>query len=219
MRIAPPALALATGLLAIAPLSHAGISGRGLQWEFVRFGPLNGPSPVPGDAWYTFDLYFTAGSASAQISGMNMGITSITPYFLATDGTVFNHPFGGDGPPNPVFLPAFPALEFDTYLALGDTLPAFVGGSVDLSGNGGMLRGAWFTQPPIELLANERLRILRVTVGDDTTFLGGSGSQLEVNFVGFEQVFSIPPVQSVPTPGGALALGLASLVAARRRRG
>lgn len=221
MRIAPSAFMLAAGLLAIAPLSHAGISDGRIEWQFVRYGPLGGPTPIPVDFAYTLDLYFVAGDQGAAVNGVNMGYAAdplFDPNFLLTNGTVYNHAFGGDTPPNPALIPAFPALEFDTYLALGDRPVTTVTNSVDLTGNNnGELRATWFTIPPIELDPFERLRLLRVTVSDDATFLGGNGSQLEIGFVGFERTYAIPR-SIVPTPASIATLGFASLVAARRRR-
>lgn len=41
-----------------------------------------------------------------------------------TSGSFYQNPFGGDGPPAPVLIGAFPQLEFDTYFGIiGDGSP------------------------------------------------------------------------------------------------
>lgn len=217
------AIAIVAGTVSLSTLAHAGVSGRGFSWEFVRYGPVNGPSPIPGDAWYTFDLFFNAGSSAARVNGFNMGFAAnpgFDPNVILTDGVIFNHAFGGDAAPNPALIPAFPALAFDTYLAMGAQPISFVPGSTDLTGivvdGVRELRGTWFTQPPIDIAAGDSLFVGRFTVDADATFLGGNGSTIEVGFDFGVQTFAVG--NAIPTPGAFALMGLGGLVAARRRR-
>jgi len=53
-----------------------------------------------------------------------------------SSGSIYQHSFGGNTPPNPALVAAFPDLAFDTFVAGGslDITPMIVGGAVDLGG-------------------------------------------------------------------------------------
>lgn len=211
-------IALTAGL-AVAGSALAGIQGRGFRWAEVNNGGVSDASGANLTGFRTFDLFLDAGSEAMSVNGFNMGtaaVPGLAPYRIFTDGTVFNHAFGGNSSPNPALVPAFPALAFDTYLAVGNGAFADVPGSVNLTGAGGEFIGTWFTQPPQVVAAGGSLFAGRFTVSDDTTFLGGNGSAIEVGFTGFEAVFQIS--NAIPTPGAFALMGLGGLVAARRRR-
>ncbi|MBX3352191.1 MAG: hypothetical protein KF684_04600 [Phycisphaeraceae bacterium] len=224
MRISPSALSLVAGLLAIAPLSHAGVGvyGRGFSWAQVDNGGISDGSGANLSNFLTFDLFLNAGDQSMSVNGFNLGTAAnpnLAPYRIFTDGAVFNHALGGNSSPNPALFPAFPALAFDTYLAVGNGAYADVPGSVNLSGANGEFIGTWFTQPPQVVAAGGSLFVGRFTVSDTATFLGGNGSAIEVSFTGFEEVFKVPRVRSEPAaPGAAGVLALGAFAATRRRR-
>ena len=211
-------IALTAGL-AVAGSALAGIQGRGFRWAEVNNGGVSDGSGANLSGFRTFDLFLDAGSASMSVNGFNMGtaaVPDLAPYRIFTDGAVFNHAFGGNSSPNPALVPAFPALAFDTYLAVGNGAFSDVPNSVNLTGANGQFIGTWFTQPPQVVAAGGSLLVGRFTVSDNTTFLGGNGSAIEVGFTGFEQVFSIG--NAIPTPGAFALMGLGGLVATRRRR-
>ncbi len=50
-----------------------------------------------------------------------------------SQGTFYQDPFGGDGPPNPALISIFPTLEFDTYVGIiGDITGGLPGSATDL---------------------------------------------------------------------------------------
>ena len=72
-----------------------------------------------------------------------------------TAGSFFNHPGGGDGPPSPAIVGAFPSAAYDTHVSSGIPLmgPAIIGG---YSGTGAAMVGvgpdfnvAWGPVTPI----------------------------------------------------------------------
>ncbi len=45
--------------------------------------------------------------------------TQIAPLLVEAPGSFYQHPFGGDLPPHPALVEAFPSLEFDTFVGIG----------------------------------------------------------------------------------------------------
>ena len=210
------ALVSIAGIALASAVASAGPAGFGaLSFVEVDNGGVSDGTGANLASFRTFDLFWenTSGD-TALVNGVNMGFApnpALDNYFLRViGGTVFNHAFGSDVPPNPGLFPAFPALEFDTYLMLGDATIAVVPDSVDLTGaSNGEIRGVWFTQPPLAVANGESLRLLRLTVSDSTEDIRG---RIQIGFTDGVRDFFIP----APGAAGVLALGV--FAATRRRR-
>lgn len=204
--------------LSVAAMScaaNASVFGR-VTFAEVNNGGVSDGSGANLASFRTFDLFWqNTSGGDVLVNGVNMGFApnpSFDEYFIqVVGGTVFNHAFGGDTAPNPALIPAFPALAFDTYLAMGDQSVSVVPNSVDLTGaNNGEIRGVWFTQPPLQIANGDSFRFLRITVSDSTEDIRGL---IQIGFSDGVRDFV------VPAPGAAGVLALGAFAAARRRRG
>ena len=234
----------AAAALAVAASAQAAVTG--VIWRAVdNTVGAPGSDGFAGAQWnaltqYTFDLILM-GDAGQRVNGVNMGdanFPNAAPFALYTNGTIFNHPFGSNVR-STAFEPApgFNAIQYDTYVALGD-VPAgnisFAGGA-NLTGAGGVLRATWFTTENATLDANGEMRIMRVTVGyaggaPEGAFLGTLGvggleagsnqSSIEVGLPGgvLTSLVVGNAFELVPTPGATALFGLAGLAGLRRRR-
>jgi hypothetical protein len=233
-------LSSAAALTVVAGLANAGV-GFGLQWVEIDNSSAN-PAADPGGAanwnaqpaWRTFDLLLT-GAAGTQFNAVNLGFApnpAQEPYFLFTDGAIFNYPPPGGGDVQSGFEGFFNLTRFDSYVDLGDlnangAAPSQIGLlGVDLNGaagsvngiDGRVIRGTWFEFPPNSAVldANGEARLLRMTVSADAEYLGGNGSSL---FIGTDSGgVALEIANAIPTPGAVALMGLGGLVAARRRR-
>ncbi len=235
-------------LLAAAGVANAAVTG--VTWRVVGDPSMPhagnpGSDNIAGATWnalnqYTFDLILL-GDAGQRVNGVNMGDSSApaaTPYFISTNGTVFNHALGGNTRSgNFENIPGFNAIRYDTFVALGSDVPgpaiSFAGGT---SLNGPTMRSTWFTTDNAVLDANGEMRIMRVTVGyangfnpyTDGGFLGTVGvigqagndaSTIEIGLPGGAlQVLTVGNAFEIPAPGAAALMGLAGLAGIRRRR-
>lgn len=204
----------AAALTVVAGLANAGMSQAWLSFEVVDNGGISDGSGANLAGTTTYDLFWNNfGSEAIGVNGFNLGTAAqpgLAPYRMFYTGTVFNHAFGSDTAPNAALIPAFPALAFDTFYAVGNGAVSFVPGSAAQT-NGEVL-GTWFTQPPVQVAAGERLRFMRLTINGGELDL--VNSSMEVGFANNTTgVFTF-----VPTPGAAALLGLGGLVAGRRRR-
>ena len=231
----------AAAALAVAASAQAAVTG--VVWRSVdNTVGAPGTDAFAGAAWnaltqYTFDLILQ-GDAGQRINGINMGDSNFpnaAPFALYTNGTVFNHPFGGNTQSATEF-PPFNAMTYDTFVDLGGTqaTPAisFAGG-VALTGP--TLRATWFTTDNTVLDANGEMRIMRVTVG----YAGGAPADAFLGTLGIGGLEAGVPQSSievglpagvlttlvvgnafelVPTPGATALFGLAGLAGLRRRR-
>jgi hypothetical protein len=233
-------------LLALAGAANAAITG--VTWRPVDNTVGNpGGDSFAGATWnamtqYTFDLVLL-GDAGQRVNGVNMGDSAApgaTPYFISTNGTIFNHSFGGNTR-SAAFeaVPGFNAIQYDTYVALGSSAP---GPAISFAGGASLthptMRATWFTTDEALLDANGEMRIMRVTVGyangfnpyTDGGFLGTLGipgqgvgtdqSSIEVGLPGgaLQQLVVGNAFEIVPAPGAAALMGLAGLAGIRRRR-
>ncbi|MBL0922364.1 MAG: hypothetical protein IBJ10_09590 [Phycisphaerales bacterium] len=225
-----------------AGVANAAVTG--VTWRVVDNTVGNpGGDSFAGAVWnslnqYTFDLILQ-GDAGQRINGINMGDSNApaaTPYFISTNGTVFNHALGSNVR-SAAFEPAFSALQYDTFVALGSTVPgpgiSFAGGQ---NLNGPTLRATWFTTDNAVLDANGEMRIMRVTVGyangfnpyTQGGFLGTLGvigqtgvdaSTIEIGLPGGAlQTLTVGNAFEVPAPAATALMGLAGLAGLRRRR-
>lgn len=222
--------------LAITPDAHAE-GNFGTIWRQVdnRFSSANGaPTGLAGN-WFTYDLFLT-GDAGTRVNAINMGYAadpSVHSEYIYINGTVYQHP-GNSGhfAPPPIAFPYDPALEFDSYFALGQ-IPAnemaTVGGSVNTSGFA--MRGIWFALPggeqwPAHIDDSGEMLLMRLTVSSDTTQVGGFSSRIQIGtIIGGDPteptVFVSVPVSTllvIPSPAAAGVFALAGLALARRRR-
>lgn len=163
---------------------------------------------------------------------------------LYTNGSVFNHDWGGDVQSNVEFAP-LNAMRYDTYVDLGGSVSTptiSIVGDPDLDADGvtdRALRAHWLAESGA-ISVNGEVRLLRVTVGYELGFdpwLWNSGaylgspppwagaqdpdSMLRVIFMDGSQVdltignaFEVTP----PAPGAAALLGIAGAAGLRRRR-
>jgi hypothetical protein len=244
----------AAAALAVAASAQAAVTG--VVWRPVdNTVGAPGSDSFAGAQWnalsqYTFDLILM-GDAGQRINGINMGDSAFpnsAAFVLNTNGTVFNHSFGGDTR-SAAFeaVPGFNAIQYDTYVAMGSDVPgpaiSFAGG-VDLDNVGdplpGEMRATWFTTDNATLDANGEMRILRVTVGYTVGFdpfavgsgaflgtlgipgleFGTSQSQIQVGLPGgvLSNIVVGNAFEVVPTPGAAALMGIAGLAGLRRRR-
>lgn len=227
-------------------------AGLYLQWELVdnTSNPLNGMSPAtdpnspfnPND-WFTLRLRLhTFGDPNVQVSSIFMGDAAfphLSNEALYTNGTVYNHALGGNVRTTGLD-DFFPAIAFDTHVAIGGLPPSDIffplpgamnlgtpvfDSAIGLTG----IRGFWATPlgGPHVPIGVDGITILQITVSADTTYLGGEflapdGSLLVSRIAIGTSVgafdLQIPGAGGVPTPGAAAIFGVAGLALARRRR-
>lgn len=234
----------ATALLLVAGAANAAISG--FAWRVVQptlggNGMPPGTDPVAGAAWTaggpwtTLDL-LVVGNVGDIVFGVSFGGDNNPLERIYLNGTVFNHPSGGNARSfaSEAFLSA---MLFDTYACFGgvanpggvgnvDGAPTQFAGVTQLNGTGGQLQFTAFSQPAPVLIADAAfgsnggsLRILRVTVTNTTLIGGVIGGNRSVGAVawtgGMLGTFDVP---LIPSPGAASLLLIAGAVGARRRR-
>lgn len=184
------------------------------------------------DLWVTMEAGDVLNAADFGIAGPNIG--------LSTTQTVFNHPFGNDLEPTAFFLGAFPDLEWDTYLAMGD-LNGDLGEITVQSANWAVITAVWNPNAPggfSTASPNSGLDLIlaRITVssaggfGDFTGLFEFLGGELFVSGSGPNGLFgqqiadlqlgvvTVPNAFPIPTPGAVALFGLAGCVVTRRRR-
>jgi len=202
--------AAAAALTVAAGAATAGVDVTG---AWLTFQEVDNSAVASLAGFTTYDLYFNNfGNSAVQVNGFDLSSAAqpgLSPYRIRYTGNVYNDPVGNDVAPNPAFFPVFPALEFDSYFAIGGAAVQFVGSSV--SWTGGEVLGTWFAQPPTTVGVNESIRFMRITVSGDVDF---ANSEVGVGFADN----TLGAFTFVPTPGAAALLGLGGLVAGRRRR-
>ncbi len=142
-----------------------------------------------------------------------------------TSGSIYQHSFGGNTPPNAALVAAFPDLAFDTFVAGGalDITPAIAGGAVDLGGgataacNESTVNLTWFTTNTNDV---GNLLLGRITLSRDAVGTWAA----RVSNVGDGASFYSGPIVGgamVPEPAAVwMLLGAAGVAAfwhARRR--
>lgn len=223
-----------------AGLATTGVNAEGnfgTLWRQVdnRFSSANGASTGLAGNWLTYDLYLT-GDAGTRINAINMGYAadpSVHSEYLYIDGTVYQHANNpGHFAPPSIAFPYDAALEFDSYLALGE-IPAsemaVVAGSVNTSGLA--MRGIWFALPggaqwPAHIDDSGEMLLMRLTVSTDTTQVGGFSSRLQIGTIidgdptEPTEFISVPvsTLLVVPSPSAAGVFALVGLALTRRRR-
>lgn len=234
----------AAAALAVAGAAFAG-PNFSLSWNVVDNSVGGSGLPTSNDAsWMagsaTYDLVLTF-APGTTINGINLGIPGQDPnnpnsdpnfLYISNGGSnIYQNAAGGDVAPNPVFvpIPGFEGLRYDTYVGLGVANPSTqVGFAANMNwasgvGNGNdRIRGTWFVSPgaSADSDGDGSILLMRITVKDPLTKIGGNGSQL---VVGWSDSSGAPQetallINSVPTPGAVALFATAGLAAARRRR-
>lgn len=229
----------ALALLVSAGTSSAAITGH--RWEVVdnstyTLGSNNGnPSGLASNI-YTFDLYLQDNGVD-PLTALDSNDSGINPNDgLAITGGTFHQVqlFGSDNdlPPSLAEAEFLPALEFDTYVALGPLTDAqiLVASDIDFGVAGGTrLRGVWSPNPGSgvgstvptdengEIFVGRFSIVLGPGFDPNTAFFGGE--ILAALASGTPQIVTIGNAfDAIPSPGGAALFGLAGLTAMRRRR-
>ncbi len=175
--------------------------------------------PDPGDG---------SGDHMISVAG-----TPNNPLNIKVQGGVFyNHAFGDDQAPNAAFFPAFPSLEFDTFVtigkktSLGDTLTITPGFPVGITGSSLSTTGSgWAVIPtspqgdPFDAKnsfpGNGQILIAQFSTLDGTAI---SGIML-IRYVSNGKSAVAIMTFGIPTPGAFALMGVAGLIGTRRRRG
>lgn len=149
-----------------------------------------------------------------------------------TQGAIFQDALNpGEGPPNPMFFPVFPSMEWDTYVTLGAFAPSpassivlVVGGSTELGASGPKqfdteaLNVAWAPAPGVVFNGGAHFPIAQITLTDDAI---GSW-RLFSNSGGVGRIVSggilNGRLYNVPEPAALLLAGLGAIAAALRQR-
>lgn len=213
----------------IAALASLGTAGPALAFPFVGYWvPVdNSINPVTMEAtgletdYLTFDLYIELEPGyviGAIDSGYGAGNTG-----LITDGAFFQSPLGSDSAKQNINNAADHAqLPFDTAAAMNNEDLAFAA-AMDWDPDG--VSGAWFSA--MQMQVPGPLWVARITVGIDTTFLGGEmfidgvgpngnfgyGGDLENLHL---YIVDIP--NAIPNPGASAVIALIGVASIRRRR-
>jgi len=174
--------------------------------------------PDPGDG---------SGDHMVAVAG-----TPLNPMNIVVEGGVFyNSVFGGDQAPNAAFFPQFPSLEFDTFVtigkktAAGDTLTITPGFPIGITGSSlSTTESGWAVIPtavqgdPFDA-ANSFPGNGQILIGQFSTAQGVaiSGSFL-IQYVSNGKSGTSFVSFGIPTPGALALIGIAGLMARRRRR-
>lgn len=222
-------------LLASAGLANATITGH--RWEVIDNTTfMNGDPSGLGANVYTFDLYLEDDGVDV-LTALDSNESALNPNdgLFISGGTfhqveLFDAP--NNLPPSAPELGFLPALEFDSYLALGPLNEGQIltpaGVDFDVAG-GTRLSAVWGPNPgggggaTIPTDENGEVFVGRFSIVLDggfdpsTAFFGGE--LLGALASGTPQVVTISNAfDAVPAPGSMALFGLAGLTAARRRR-
>jgi len=177
----------------------------------------------------TCELYVSGledGESVLSVSGIPGSEMNVT----TGDGSNF---FNGDefgqmnGAPSESLFAAFPSLQWDTWLAIGDAQLSVSPGFPDvaLAGGGEVIVGednaAWFNGNPGEPAFEDdgNVMIGQFTFSEDTDVSFSLNVQI-IDASGVErQEYLTASFNHVPAPGAVALLGLAGLAGTRRRRG
>lgn len=160
-----------------------------------------------------------SGASLFNVAGLRLDQTDLPGV------TLYNHPFGVDTPPAAPFIPVFPALAYDTYVAttLGSLQAPSVPGKYEgpgaaVVGQNGEINVSWGATPASGPLGGTGLEIARITL------LGiPPGFPIFVPNIRGEVRASDAPNVAVPLPPlipepGSLALAAAGVAGATLRR-
>ncbi len=222
-------------VLASAGLASATITGH--RWEVIDNTTfIGGGASGLGSNAHTFDLYLEDDGVDV-LTALDSNESALNPNdgLFITGGTFHQvELFGADNnlPPSPAEVSFLPALEFDSYLALGPLSEAQIltPAGVDFGVAGGTrLSAVWGPNPgggggatiPTdengEVFVGRFTVILGAGVDPSEAFLGGE--LLGALASGTPQVVTISNAfDSVPAPGSLALFGIAGLAGTRRRR-
>jgi hypothetical protein len=178
--------------------------------------PVDNSAVLPGDdsqvpdfnngSYFTFDLVITLiGIDDWRVTSMEATISGPAVFF--------QHPSGGDVPPDQDLIAQCPAVEFDSYFSGAPDLPFyFAFGPVN---EPTYVSADWYDT---SWSALDEFAIARLTVH----WLGGEPATLSVNGVtgvsSSEMPWSFDFTVPIPEPGALSLLALGALASLRRRR-
>jgi uncharacterized protein (TIGR03382 family) len=190
-----------------------------------------------GSMWDVYRVYAYVDNPADSIEAISGNAAN--PIIITGSGAFYQNKALGPNniEPNPALFPAFPDLEWDTFVTIGRAAldlaagPTMTQGVFPPDGPGFMgdtlmiTNGAWFRTPGnAATIAGDDLRVLigqfSVPAGSNTA---GDGSGLEGvvrvagRFDGESNQFLNQTFQ-LPAPGALALLGLAGLAGGRRRR-
>jgi hypothetical protein len=131
--------------------------------------------------------------------GFTGKLSGIELFVDLASGSIFQHPFGGNGPPHPALLPVFPELAYDSFVSLDSPVsggpygePLLVGGSVHLGGSStayftteGINQG-WAPSSSVMVSDQSDFMAARVTLSDEAMgtwgVRSGAGGQIRYFF-------------------------------------
>jgi uncharacterized protein (TIGR03382 family) len=206
------------GLMAVGSLVLTGpalADLNGISWDTVDSGMGLGT---------TYQLYADV-NAGDQVNAV-YGDDAVALQINAVNGTFYQNAFGGNTPPSAALIAVFPSLAYDSFVSIGrltDTDDGMLEIGIDWTNfeAGGPIftdNGSWFATPD-----NAQVHEVggRVLIGQFT--VAGEGLEGTINIQGKDGAlnnWNATDVyfNTVPAPGALALLGLAGLVARRRRK-
>jgi hypothetical protein len=196
---------------AVVGTGHAGL--------FVSLLPEDNSAVLPSDdpavpdfndgSYFTFDLHVQPFQQD----------TWLAAYLSATiDGPAvfFQHPLGGDGPPDPGLVSQYPALEFDSYFTtpVGGQ-PLFPPGEPP-ENQASAITAHWaWDGPTVDGSSGPFARVTARWLGGAPATLTFEGECWAASMGGFGIPFSF--TATIPEPGSLLLLAVGALLVARCR--
>jgi hypothetical protein len=180
------------------------------------FVAVDNSAVLPGDDSQVPDFndgsYFTFGLVVTLIGDDDWTATGVEAT-ITGPATFFQHPSGGDGPPDAGLIAQYPAVEFDSYFSGAPDLPFFH--AVDPINDPTFISATWYD---MAWSAFDQYAIARFTVhwlGGQAATIAVDGSSSIASTSGFRP-FNF--VVTIPEPGTLTLLALGALAFFRRTR-